>query len=197
LERNPSLDPGVACPEGKRPDSHNATAAPHNGTAVSTGPPQRSTADAPRPERTWAPFRSLRRLRPTRGRPGGKGELLEALEADALLLREENAHLRTKLERPADAGHVMERLRALSSSGPTEDQRADDAWHLFTEALVMRNSVMEICREIGEVMAGLERRLSFLEPLDAGHSRGSAESNNGGLAAVVQLNGQLKEESHP
>ena len=39
--------------------------------------------------------------------------MIDALEADALLLREENARLRVKLEAPPNVGHVIERLRAL------------------------------------------------------------------------------------
>jgi hypothetical protein len=121
------------------------------------------------------PFRSLRKL--TRRTEGRSGDIVDALEADALLLREENARLRVKLEAPPNVGHVIERLRALPtpSSTPEEEspskeehaehaEQADEALHVLTEAIVMRNALLEVCGEIGQVMAGLEARLAALTP---------------------------------
>ena len=94
---------------------------------------------------------------------------MEALEADALLLREENARLRVKLEASPDMGNVIERLRALPAPSPQvseEPDPADDAWQMLTEVIVMRNSLIDICREIGRVMTHLETSLESISPPD-------------------------------
>lgn len=131
----------------------------------------------------------FRRLRSVTKRSDGRGEQEHALEADAMLLREENARLRVKLEQPPDVGHVIERLRAISAYPTSED--SDDAWQLLTEAIVMRNALIEVCREIGQAMGALEARLSFLEPPEPNPQLGylgDEGSNNGHIE-----NGHLEE----
>ncbi len=169
MERNPSLDM-----DRKAPSSQSApppAQATPNPIFVA---PTNDTADDAAERTTRAPL--LRRL--TRRSDGRSGEIVDALEADALLLREENAHLRVKLEAPPNVGHVIERLRALPtlSSTPEEEhspsnqehdhhgEQGDEALHVLTEAIVMRNALLEVCGEIGQVMAGLEARLAALTP---------------------------------
>ena len=83
-----------------------------------------------------------------------------------------------KLQAPPNVGHVIERLRALPilPSAPEEEhgpsnqehddhgEQGDEALHVLTEAIVMRNALLEVCGEIGQVMAGLEARLAALTP---------------------------------
>ncbi len=171
MERNPSLDVDWNPPSSKgAPSPAQATPNPIFDA------PQTGTADAATERAPRDPFRSLRRL--TRRTEGRSGEIVDALEADALLLREENARLRVKLEAPPNVGHVIERLRALPtpSSTPEEEhgpsnqehaehaEQGDEALHVLTEAIVMRNALLEVCSEIGQVMAGLEARLAGLTP---------------------------------
>jgi hypothetical protein len=165
VDRNPSSSPGGPPPTPATPNP--ILDAPDPGT-----PEYQATRHA-------RPFRSLRKL--TR-RPDGD-ERVDALEADALLLREENARLRVKLVAPPNVGHVIERLRALPSPSTPEEEhdpsdqeqaeQADEALHVLTEAIVMRNALLEVCSEIGQVMAGLEARLAELTPsghlMDEGH----------------------------
>ena len=117
----------------------------------------------------------MRRLGVLAKRPDAhNGALTEALEADALLLREENARLRVKLEAPPNAGEVIERLRALPVPTPSANgDHAEESWQMLTEILVMRNSLIEICKQIGQVMAGLESSLQSLSPPDPGTTRDS------------------------
>jgi hypothetical protein len=138
------------------------------------------------------PFRSLRRLSAIGKRPDGRnGELIEALEADALLLREENARLRVKLEAAPDPGHVIERLRLLPTGSNKADGN-DDAWQMLTDVSVMRTSLIAICQEIGQVMAKLERSLEALTPpvYEGDEHRGNAVSRN-----LHRRNGHPKEAS--
>ena len=170
MERNPSLD------VDRKPPSSKGASSPAQATpnpileAPQPGTPEYQAV------RHARPFRSLRKL--TKRTDGRSGEIVDALEADALLLREENARLRVKLEAPPNVGHVIERLRALPTPsstpeeehGPSDQEHAehaeqgDEALHVLTEAIVMRNALLEVCSEIGQVMAGLEARLAGLTP---------------------------------
>ena len=170
MERNPSLsvDPKLSSSQDARPSTE-ATPNPIL-EAPEPGTPEYQAV------RHARPFRSLRKF--TRRSESRSGEIVDALEADALLLREENARLRVKLEAPPTVGHVIERLRALPTPpstpeeehGPTNQEhmehgeQGDEALHVLTEAIVMRNALLEVCGEIGQVMAGLEARLAALTP---------------------------------
>jgi hypothetical protein len=172
LERNPSLD--VDRNPSSSQDAHSPAQANPNPIleAPEPGTPEYQAV------RHARPFRSLRKL--TRRTDGRSGDIVDALEADALLLREENARLRVKLEAPPNVGHVIERLRALPTPAATpaeehgpanqehaeQAEQADEALHVLTEAIVMRNALLEVCGEIGQVMAGLEARLAALTPSD-------------------------------
>ncbi|HZO61221.1 MAG TPA: hypothetical protein VFB51_16160 [Solirubrobacterales bacterium] len=180
MERNPSLD------VDRNPSSSQDAPSP----AQANPNPIYRAPDPGTPEYAEArharPFRSLRKL--ARRTEGRSGDHVDALEADALLLREENARLRVKLEAPPNVGHVIERLRALPTPPSTPEgehgpanqehdehaEQADEALHVLTEAIVMRNALLEVCGEIGQVMAGLEARLAALTPsgqlMDEGHT---------------------------
>jgi hypothetical protein len=125
---------------------------------------------------------------------GRNGADAEALEADALLLREENARLRVKLEASPDMGRVIERLRTLPAASPQPDP-AEDAWQMLTEVMVMRNSLIDICREIGQVIGNLGESLEGLTPPDGiveGEEVATPGQRNGSRA-----NGHLKEARQP
>ena len=119
---------------------------------------------------------------------------MEALEVDALLLREENARLRVKLEASPDTGRVIERLRALPSPSPQtseEPDPAEDAWQMLTEVIVMRNSLIDVCKEIGRVMTDLETSLESLSPPD--WIVEGEEAANGNRRNGLRRNGHLEE----
>jgi hypothetical protein len=124
------------------------------------------------------PFSSIRRIRTLTKRldNGADGELLEALQAEILLLREENAQLRIKLERAPELGDVVEQMRAMTARGPTQKDAGDHAWHLLTEGLTMRDALVDLCQMTREAMEALEGRLRQLDPLEVA---GSPEAVNG------------------
>jgi hypothetical protein len=177
MERNPDLGGKLRYTDGSAQETREGT------TIVST--PREGGPDAP--DRPRRPFRSLRRLGAMSKRPDGRGGgVLEALEADALLLREENARLRVKLEASPDVGHVIERLRTIPPR--SQDEHGEDAWQMLTEMIVMRNSLIDVCREIGQTMAGLQSSLEALELPD-----GYVGETNGHLRNGHRRNGHLKE----
>jgi hypothetical protein len=117
--------------------------------------PELLTDDDQRPQ----PFR---RFRSSAGRSGSDAGYLESIQTELVLLREENARLRFQRAQPPDADSMIERLKALSvAQSPSEDHR-DEAWHLVSEALVMREVLIDVCKEIGQTMITLQTRLSEL-----------------------------------
>src|SRR2546428_14147349 len=116
MERNPSIaHAAVHAPE------HDATPHAANGGGVgSREAPQASAHDA----REKRPFDSIFRISSLRKRLEHASDqtLVETLHAEILLLREENAQLRTKLERAPQLGDVVEQMRAFTvRTGTTED----------------------------------------------------------------------------
>lgn len=88
---------------------------------------------------------------------------MSELETELALLREENARLKVERHRPADAGHVIERMRALRQEAPTS--QPDGGLPLGTsggESLALREGLMDACREAQEAMRGIRGRLEAL-----------------------------------
>ena len=113
-----------------------------------------TAAESERPQ----PFR---RFRSSAGRSSGDAGYLESIQSELVLLREENARLRFQRAQPPGAESMIERLKALSVASASEDHR-DEAWHLVSEALVMREVLIDVCKEIGQTMITLQTRLSEL-----------------------------------
>lgn len=89
------------------------------------------------------------------------------LETELALLREENAQLKVERHRPADAGHVIERMRSLRTQSAIEPQADVSAaavgeTRAIAECLVMRDGLMEACREVQQAMQGIRGRLGAL-----------------------------------
>jgi hypothetical protein len=111
--------------------------------------------DSERPQ----PFR---RFRASAGRSGGDAGYLESIQSELVLLREENARLRFQRAQPPGADSMIERLKALSVAQPPSEDTRDEAWHLISEALVMRDVLIDVCKEIGQTAVILQTRLSAL-----------------------------------
>ena len=93
--------------------------------------------------------------------PPSGGEAL-ALQAELVLLREENARLKAAGHQEPDLGALLERARTLPGVGVGADDRGDEAAQLLVEGMVMRESLLGLCQEIGRSMAVLEARLTAL-----------------------------------
>ncbi|MEA2232940.1 MAG: hypothetical protein QOD83_2756 [Solirubrobacteraceae bacterium] len=116
-----------------------------------------SGAEGQRPQ----PFR---RLRSIGGRSGVDVAYLERVETELVLLREENARLRLERAQRPGAGPMIERLKTLSTCEPPDQDHRDEAWHLISQALVMRDVLIDVCKEIGQTTTTLQTRLSDLAP---------------------------------
>jgi hypothetical protein len=118
------------------------------------------TEDGGRAERQRAqPFR---RFRSIGGRSGGDAGYVERIESELVLLREENARLRFERAQRPDAGSMIDRLKSLSAAQPPDQNHRDEAWHLVSEALVMRDVLIDVCKEIGQTTITLQTRLNDL-----------------------------------
>jgi hypothetical protein len=103
---------------------------------------------------------------------GGKsssGEMaaVSELEAELALLREENARLKVERHRPADAGHVIERMRAIRQQTPDDQSDGEpslsaDGDHALVDCLSLREGLMDACQEAQQAMQGIRGRLEAL-----------------------------------
>ncbi len=89
-------------------------------------------------------------------------EQLEGLEQEVALLREENARLKLAREHAEDRP-LNERLRAAfaaASAGDGED--GEDPWEVLTECMLLRETMLDACRELERGAAELRTRLETL-----------------------------------
>jgi len=95
------------------------------------------------------------------GRPGA-GDPLDSVHAELVLLREENARLKAAQHRRADVGRLLDRARSLPAATADSGGASDDTAQLLFEGLVIRESLLEICREIERAMVAFEAKLDAL-----------------------------------
>ena len=79
-----------------------------------------------------------------------------------MLLREENARLKAARHQAHDVGKLLERTRSLRSRSSTAANLADETAQMLVEGLVIRESLIEICREIERSMVVFGARLEAL-----------------------------------
>jgi hypothetical protein len=107
---------------------------------------------------------------------------ISELETELALLREENAQLKVERHRPADAGHVIERMRSLRLQSPEQQRAAEAPAPEGALAIAaVRDGLMDACHEVQQAMQGIRGRLGAL----AGdiHSRPSDRATVDPLAA--------------
>jgi glutamine synthetase adenylyltransferase len=95
------------------------------------------------------------------GTKSSSGEMaaMSELETELALLREENAQLKVERHRPADVGHVIERMRSLRPHAlPGESSGSAEV----AQAIVVRDGLMDACAEVQQAMQGIRARLSAL-----------------------------------
>jgi hypothetical protein len=95
------------------------------------------------------------------GRPGA-GDPLDSVHAELVLLREENARLKAAQHRRADVGRLLDRARSLPAATADSGGASDDTAQLLFDGLVIRESLLEICREIERAMVAFEAKLDAL-----------------------------------
>jgi hypothetical protein len=102
------------------------------------------------------PFR--RRSRKLRVVPDNDGDPLATVQAELTLLREENARLKAEKYRRPDLGTVLEQARAIGEPGAA-GETADEAAQLLADGLMLRETLLKVCREMNQSMLALEARL--------------------------------------
>ena len=93
--------------------------------------------------------------------PATGGEAL-ALQAELVLLREENARLKAAPHQAPDIAQLLGRARSAPASLDPHNV-ADETTRVLVEGLVIRESLLEICQEIERAMVSFEARLKALE----------------------------------
>jgi len=96
---------------------------------------------------------------------------MAALHTELTLLREENARLQTEQYRRPNLGTVLEQARALADSGAHGADAADEAAQMLADGLVVRESLLKVCREMAAMMASLEATLLTIADDDHGGIR--------------------------
>jgi hypothetical protein len=99
--------------------------------------------------------------RPQDGSPAA-ADPRAALEAEVVLLREENARLKAARHQRHNVGNVLERARSLRTVEVDRGNLADETAQMLVEGLVIRESLLEICHEIERSMVAFEARLEAL-----------------------------------
>ena len=110
--------------------------------------------------------RLLRRLRAAGGGGSARSEparLVEELESELALLREENARLKVARQRTGDRP-LTERVRELLPVPSAEGGTGDEPWELLTECLMLRDGLLDACHEIERGMRETRRRLDEIFP---------------------------------
>lgn len=99
----------------------------------------------------------FRRRRAARG--AGAGDPMEALHAELVLLREENARLKAARHQLPSFGHVVGQVRSLPTGAEAAEDAADEAAEMLAEVSVMRESLLEVCEELARAMDLVRARL--------------------------------------
>jgi hypothetical protein len=114
----------------------------------------------------------FRRFRSVGGRGGADTGYLERIEAELVLLREENARMRLERAQRPDAGSMIDNLKTLSAASAPDEERRDHTWSLISQTVVMREVLLDVCKEIGQTVITLQTRLNELG-LDLPESAGA------------------------
>jgi hypothetical protein len=97
---------------------------------------------------------TLRRNRFKRGRERRQDDATSDLHAELALLQDEN--LRLKTGGAPDLATMMDRIRQAPEAA---DDPLDEAAAMLAENLVIRESLVELCRDMRRASAELEARL--------------------------------------
>src|ERR1700752_2418940 len=124
--------------------------------SVATGDPAKqeaptaSTSQRAAAQRRRAAVARLLRMGVSDGAKTAAGDptATSELETELALLREENAQLKVERHRPADAGHVIERMRSLRLHAPAAQQvgesaQVTEASQAIVECLAVREGLMQ------------------------------------------------------
>jgi hypothetical protein len=92
-----------------------------------------------------------------------QAQLVEELEVELALLREENARLKVTRQRARDRP-VNERVRELLPLGGEGGAAEGEPWELLTNCLLLRDGLIDACREIELGIHETRQRLEVIAP---------------------------------
>jgi hypothetical protein len=110
------------------------------------------------------------------GKPAG-GEQLDQLEQEVALLREENARLKMGRQQAGERP-VNERVRAAFPTLGEDGADADEPWEVLTECMLLRDGLVDACRELERGARELRARLETLLPNAEGPATESRRSDD-------------------
>ena len=162
--------------------------------APAEGPPA-ADSDAHSPVSSIDRRRFWRVRQSNGGQHAGAGESLESMQAELVVLREENARLKASQHQRQDLGRLLGRARALPAPEAHRDGVADEAAQMLVEGLVIREAMVEICQEMERSMVVFEAKLDALSarpPIDPRSRQEPANGLNGAdselrLAATAEI----------
>ena len=123
------------------------------------------------------------RVRGLRRRSGGADSAnsdVAVMEAELVLLREENARLRVLQAREASAERALESARALSAQATAVT--SDEGLRALANAASLRESLLAVCGEVEGALAAVRERLT--EESAAPASAPGSEPASSGVAPV-------------
>jgi hypothetical protein len=152
-------------------------------------------------QRRRAALARLLRMGVSDGGKSSSGEMaaVSELETELALLREENARLKVERHRPADAGHVIERMRSITQEAQSAQRdggtpSSAGGGQALAELLVLREGLMDACQEAQQAMRGIRGRLEALTG-DI-HSRAEGRATSERLAApTVEVMGGEQDDA--
>jgi hypothetical protein len=137
--------------------------------------------------RQESPSRRRRfRRRPRDGEDGDDRSLPE-MRAELVLLREENARLKAAEHEPSSFGKLLSRARAVAASPVAHEEFADEAVQALVEAIVLRDSLLEVCGELERSMARVKARLTALAEIGDDHAHLLAPRSHGSAVLADEL----------
>jgi hypothetical protein len=83
------------------------------------------------------------------------------LKLQLMLLREENARLKSARHQPSSPGTAIDRVRVLATSA-NEGEALDDAFSLLGDVLTIRESLDQVCVEIQSALDSVRQRLDTI-----------------------------------
>ena len=93
----------------------------------------------------------------------GENETFAEMHAELVLLREENARLKAAEHAGPDIEGLLARAGRLAEATlDHSESEEDEATSVLVEGLAIRESLLEICRQIERVMVLFEKRLRAL-----------------------------------
>jgi hypothetical protein len=130
-------------------------------------------------EGIYEPRRRFRRRTDPGETMAGESDSLDAVRAEVLLLREENARLKAAQHQRADVSRLIGRARSLAAAEPDRDSISDDVEQLLVEGLLIRESLLEICQEVERSMVAFEGKLNALVAVKAQRDDAEIEQGDG------------------